>query len=345
MTAGLAARIDAELVGFLSEEGERLPPEARPLLDELEALIRAGGKRLRPRFCYWGHRAGGGAEARPILRAAAALELLHTFAMIFDDVMDDSAVRRDRSTTFHVLAALGGPQRGDARRFGTSAAILTGTLGFVLADRLLTGSGFGPAVLSDALDHYDDMRTRAIAGQYLDLLATHRGDADEATVRRIASLKSGSYSVVDPLLIGAKLAGATPEVLEALQAYGQPLGEAFQHADDVLGVFGDPAVTGKDAFGDLREGKQTILLAKARELAGAEDHKLLDARVGADDLDEADVDRIRSILSDCGALEATEQLIGELAEQASSALDIDLLGEEATTELASLVEAATVRRS
>lgn len=344
MTVGLAARIDAELLGFLSGEGERLPPEARPLLDELEAIVRAGGKRLRPRFCYWGHRAGGGAEAQPILRAAAALELLHTFAMIFDDVMDDSAVRRDRSTTFHVLAALGS-QRGDARRFGTSAAILTGTLGFVLADRLLTGSGFGPAVLSDALDRYDDMRIRAIAGQYLDLLATHRGDADEATVRRIASLKSGSYSVVDPLLIGAKLAGATPEVLEALQAYGQPLGEAFQHADDVLGVFGDPAVTGKDAFGDLREGKQTILLAKARELAGAEDRKLLDARVGADDLDEADVDRIRSILSDCGALEATERLIAELADEASSALDPDLLGEEATTELASLVEAATVRRS
>src|SRR5439155_6411595 len=212
----------------IDEERAIVEIEAHPLLDELEAVISSGGKRLRPLFCYWGFRAAGGDDGRGIMRVGAALELLHTFAMIQDDVMDASSLRRNRDTTFRTLAKLsaGVPHRGDPKRFGTSAAVLTGLLGFVLADRIFHSAPVPREALDRASDRYDRMRTGAIAGQYLDLLAAYRGDADEATARRIGALKSGGYSVCDPLAIGALLASGDPDVLASLERYGRPLGEA-----------------------------------------------------------------------------------------------------------------------
>jgi geranylgeranyl diphosphate synthase type I len=334
----LQRRFDEELLSFLASERPHLEAEAHPLLDEIESLIAAGGKRMRPRFCYWGHIAGGGSDGVEIYRAGAALELLHTFAIIHDDVMDRSRLRRSRHSTFMALAELSRryPHRGDPRRFGTSAALLTGLLGFVLADRLLQTSGFPPEVMGVMNERFDRMRTRAIAGQYLDLLAAHRGEADEETARRIGALKSGSYSVVDPLVIGALAARADDEMVRALEAYGSPLGEAFQIADDVLGVFGDPEVTGKDRDGDLREGKQTVLLARARKMTTGRQRRFLEEKVGDPELGPQDADRVRELIATCGALDATRQLMAELSEQALGALDkvTDARAADALRELA-----------
>jgi geranylgeranyl diphosphate synthase type I len=279
------------------------------------------------------------------MRIGAALELLHTFAMIQDDVMDRSPLRRSRATTFRALADLsaGVPHRGDPKRFGMSAAILTGLLGFVLADRLFHTADFDASALERAADRYDRMRTGAIAGQYLDLLAAHRGDADEATARRIGMLKSGGYSVADPLAIGALLATDDHEVVRALESYGRPVGEAFQIRDDVLGVFGDPEVTGKDRDGDLREGKQTVLLAKTREHAGPHERRLLDQLIGDPALPPDEAERIRTIMVSSGALDATDALITDLANEGLAALDIADLEPSATSALRELAEAAASR--
>src|SRR5919109_166270 len=197
--ASISRLVTDELLAFISAEREGLEREALPLLDELEALVEAGGKRLRPRFCYWGFVAGGGEPGAEIIRVGASLELLHTFAVIHDDVMDRSPLRRNRTSTFRALADLsaGVPHRGDPLRFGMSAAILTGLLGFVLADRLFLTSGFPADVVLRAAERFDTIRTRAIAGQYLDLLSAHRVEADEATALRIGTLKSAGYSVLD----------------------------------------------------------------------------------------------------------------------------------------------------
>src|SRR5712692_9789266 len=223
--SALRRRVDEQLLGFLRLQDEIVEADARPLLDELDAIVCAGGKRLRPRFAYWGYRAAGGEDGEAIIRAGAALELLHTFALIYDDVMDRSPLRRRRLSSFRALSELSGgvPHRGDPARFGTSAALLTGLLGFVLADRLLRTSGFDPDRLAAMTERYDAMRARAIAGQYLDLLASHRGEASEETVRRIGLLKSGAYSVVDPLVIGALGADASEEIVAVLESYGNPL--------------------------------------------------------------------------------------------------------------------------
>lgn len=343
--ADLKRRIDDELIAFLDAERDALETEAHPLLDELVALIRSGGKRLRPRFCYWGHIAGGGEDGAAIHRAAAAFELLHTFALIHDDVMDRSPLRRSRHSTFRALAELARavPHRGDPDRFGVSAALLTGLLGFVLCDRLLHTTGFDADVTDLTLARFDRMRTRAIAGQYLDLLASHRGEADEDGARRIGALKSGGYTVTDPLVCGALLARASADVVEVLAAYGEPLGEAFQIADDLLGVFGDPALTGKDRDGDLREGKQTVLLARARELTTDVDRRFLDDKVGDPSLHPEDAERVREIFRASGALESTRATVSELHDAAVSALDPSVIGASAHAALRAMA-AETTRR-
>lgn len=339
----LSDRFTDELLAYIAAERETLEGEAQPLLDELEAVISAGGKRLRPAFCYWGHLAAGGSDSTAIVRVGAALELLHTFAMIHDDVMDSSPFRRSRATTFHALAELsaGVPHRGDPKRFGMSAAILAGLLGFVLADRLFHSADFDGPALQRAAERYDRMRTGAIAGQYLDLLAAYRGNADEATTRRIGALKSGGYSVADPLAIGALLATDDLDLVRTLEAYGRPLGEAFQIRDDVLGVFGDPDVTGKDRDGDLREGKQTVLVALARKHATPHERRLLDQLIGDADLEPDDAERVRTIMTTSGALEATNALIDELSAVARSA--VNGIDGAARTALLALADAATLR--
>ena len=343
----LGRRVTDELLSYLELERPAIEPEAQPLLDELESLVTAGGKRLRPRFCYWGHLAAGGNDDIEIVRAGAALELLHTMAMIHDDVMDRSARRRSKASTFQALTELsaGVEHRGDPQRFGASAAILTGMLGFVLADRLFWTAGFGHDETRRAAHRYDAMRARAIAGQYLDILASHRGIADEVTATRIASLKSGMYSVADPLAIGALFASDDRRVVGALDAYGRPLGEAFQIRDDVLGTFGDPETTGKDRDGDIREGKQTVLLAKARAKATVEQHGILERHVGDPELSTVDADRVRDVIVATGALAETNRLIAELADRAIAALDRDVIDTTAMTALRDLAIDATKRHA
>jgi len=206
-----------------------LDPSAAVLVEELERLVAAGGKRLRPAFCYLGYRISGGRDGEPIVRAAAALELLHTFALVHDDVMDEAIERRGVETT-HVRFAR--RFSGGSAGRGRSAAVLVGDLAAVLAEALFRSSGFPTERMTEALERFDRMRLEMAAGQYLDLLGAARGDL--ASAEHVAELKTGSYTIEGPLLIGAALAGAPQELEARLIAFGRPAGEAFQLRDDVL---------------------------------------------------------------------------------------------------------------
>ena len=338
----IRSRVDAVLDAFLGEQRsalEGLGPEALEPYDELARVVRAGGKRLRPLFCFWGYRAAGRDDDEPIVKAAASLELLHTFAIIHDDVMDRSPLRRGQSATHIELA------RGDAH-LGVSSAILVGDLALTLADTLLAGSGFRPEALVAGLHWYNRMRTEVVTGQYLDIVATRAPSIDEETARRIASMKSGGYTVEKPLLIGAALGGAPPETVAVLSAYGMLLGEAFQLRDDVLGAFGDPAVTGKDADGDLREGKRTLLVARALEASSPDEGAFLTEHLGREDLTAGDADRIREILRTSGALASTQALIDAHRNVALAALAAtQVLPAHAVAALTELADLAIVRES
>jgi geranylgeranyl diphosphate synthase, type I len=336
------ARVDAVLDGFLIRRRAELAeadPVAAELADELRRVVGAGGKRLRPSFCYWGHIAAGGGGGDAIIAASASLELLHTFAIIHDDVMDRSPMRRGQSATHVALA-----RDGDAHT-GLSAAILAGDLAFVLSDQLFGDAGFTGEPFMSAFRWYQRMRTEVVAGQYLDVAAVRGVTPHEDDVRRIARMKSGGYTVEKPLLIGAALADAPPELETTLSAYGTSLGEAFQLRDDVLGAFGDEDVTGKDAHGDFREGKRTLLVTRAFAATSREDRRFLESRLGRADLSAADAERIREIIRGSGALEATLATIDELRGDAVAALNAAVVAPDAFAALTELAGLASIRES
>ena len=327
VVARIAALLDAETTRWGLVDPELLPP-----LEALRRFVLDGGKRLRPAFCHWAYVGAGGDPADPtVTDAGAALELLHAFALLHDDVMDGSRLRRGR-TTVHIDFAgrhVAAGWRGEARRFGEGVAILVGDLAFVYSDLLMVG------VPPEATRIFNELRIELNIGQALDLIGTAEARRDRSMARRIACYKSGKYTVERPLHLGAALMGRLGELAEPLSAYGLPLGEAFQMRDDILGTFGDPAVTGKPVGEDLREGKPTPLLAITTARAGAPGAALL-ARVGSPELGDDEIAAIQALMTETGAREETERLVDRLAAEAVAALDRTALTAEARAALAEL---------
>jgi geranylgeranyl diphosphate synthase, type I len=333
--AEVGGRAEATIIELLDREIARwglVDPALEQPLRALRALILAGGKRLRPAFCHWAFvGAGGHPDDRRVVDAGAALELLHTFALVHDDVMDGSDTRRGHPA-IHASAIddhRARRWRGEARRFGEGAAILVGDLAFVYADILF---GAAPAA---ARRVFDELRVELCIGQYLDLVGTASGSSDPDQAQRIERYKSGKYTVERPLHLGAALADRLDDLGEHLSAVGLPLGEAFQLRDDLLGVFGDATVTGKPVGDDLREGKLTPLIAVASASAGRDAAPLL-ARVGCADLSADEVVALQDLLVAVGAVEAIERQIEELVGRALDALAVSPLTSEARVALEEL---------
>jgi geranylgeranyl diphosphate synthase, type I len=340
----LAARVDDRLASVVAAERQRwaaLDADLAGPFGEIERMVAAGGKRLRPAFCHWAFVGSGGDPDDPVVTdAGAAFELMHACALFHDDVMDDAATRRGAPTTHTIYAAEHerAGWTGESRRFGEGVAVLVGDLAFVLADELLVGA-------PDAVWRmWNELRTELNVGQFLDLQGAVRGERRLAAAERIARYKSGKYSVERPLHVGALLAAPhrAGELLPALSRFGLPLGDAFQMRDDVIGVFGDAAVSGKPVGGDLREGKPTPLLARAVAAADGAQRAVLD-RVGAADLDADEIDRIRQVIVDTGALGELERTVADLADVAVRALDAVDITDEARGELAALAHFVATR--
>jgi geranylgeranyl diphosphate synthase type I len=331
----VAPPVEARIDGLLDAEIARwseVDPELVPPLDALRRFVLEGGKRLRPAFCHWAFLGAGGDPAEPtVVDAGAALELLHAFALLHDDVMDGSRLRRGRITVHVDFAArhLAEGWRGEGRRFGEGVAILVGDLAFVYADLLMVGTP------PDATAVFNELRVELNIGQALDLIGTAQARRDRPMARRIARYKSGKYTIERPLHLGAALAGRLGDLAGPLSAYGLPLGEAFQMRDDILGTFGDPAVIGKPVGEDLREGKPTPLLAVAWDRADATGRKLLD-RAGSPDLDPDEIAAIQTLMADTGARDETDRLIDSLADEAVASLTGAAITSEARTALTEL---------
>jgi geranylgeranyl diphosphate synthase type I len=343
----LRDRVAAALERFLDRQDARLGTvgyETSELVRAVRELLR-GGKRLRPAFGYWGWRGAGMPDDDRMVAAAASLELFQACAIIHDDVMDRSDTRRGRPAAHRRFGALHGSAgwRGDGESFGTGAAILLGDLCLAWTDEMFFGSGLEPERLHRARPLFDEMRTELMGGQYLDLLEQAMGGGSVPRARRVIQYKSARYSVLRPLQLGAALAGADRALLAAYEAYGLPLGEAFQLRDDVLGVFGDPAETGKPAGDDLREGKRTVLVALASRSSSAAEAQLLERHLGDPQLDRNGVAALREILVATGALAEVERMIGNCTEQAVAALAASSVDPYAGQVLRELAAAATSR--
>ncbi|WGD36479.1 polyprenyl synthetase family protein [Lysinibacter sp. HNR] len=336
-----------------------ISPDAAPLLERSQNFL-SGGKRFRALFTYWAWRGlvenresdpfvstpqgealndPDSLEASPqasrdhstVIRVASALELFHAAALVHDDVIDNSDTRRGALAAHKQFehAHLNGEWRGSAAAFGVAGAILLGDLLQFWSDELFND---GTSALADQVSaraaraHFNRMRSEVAAGQYLDVLEEQVwGNASDAEQlersTRVLIYKSAKYTVEAPLLIGAALAGATPEQEALLSDFGLPLGIAYQLRDDVLGVFGDSSITGKPSGDDLREGKQTVLIALTRRALPGNQRRLFDELVGDPTLDSAQITLLQNTITDTGALAQVEKMITENVQRSQSALD------------------------
>ena len=333
---------------FLQEQKpilDGVSPAAGQMVDFAKEFL-SSGKRLRAAFCYWGYKASGGSDETEILRAASALEFLQGCALVHDDVMDASDTRRGKPAIHKRFENLHetGSFAGNKELFGVGGAVLLGDLMLSWADQMLLTSGFESAALKRGKDLYDLMRTELMAGQYLDLYnqAKRGGDVNESF--NVIRFKSAKYSIERPLQLGGKLAVDDPLLNKTLSDFGLPLGEAFQLRDDLLGVFGDPEITGKPAGDDLREGKRTVLIEIAFEKANPAHKKLLDDLFGKATLSLSEVNAMREVLEETGAHNQVESLIEQLFERSNKALFESNVTSEAKNALAELAVAATSRR-
>jgi geranylgeranyl diphosphate synthase, type I len=313
-------RLD-ELLAAEAERWCRLDPALELGFDLLRGFIGNGGKRLRPAFCFWAFVGGGGDVEDPrIVDLGAAIEMLHTFALVHDDVMDGSDTRRHAPTVHRSLAHehRRNGWRGERRRFSEGMAVLIGDLAFVYADRLVAGQPQPVGRL------FDDMRVELHVGQYLDLMAAASPQPDQDRADTVLRYKTAKYSVERPLHLGAALAGSVDELGPGLTDFGLAVGEAFQLRDDVLGAFGEPSVTGKPRGDDFREGKQTLLVHLARQWCERHGDAAAAAalsRLGATDLTPGDVDALCEVLERSGARAAVELRIEQLMERSATSLE------------------------
>ena len=328
----LADAIENELQLWEKVDSSLVEPFA-----SLKGLVFSGGKRLRPAFFHWAHvGAGGNPNSSKAIDVAAAIEMLHAFALAHDDVMDRSEARRGEPSIWQRFANLHEEHRwlGNSLHFG--AAILVGDLAHVLADKLMSCSS--PIVLQ----LWEELRLEVNIGQYLDVLSGAKGKFDHSSARKILEYKTGRYSVQRPLQLGAAVAGQYDELHKPLTDFGQPVGVVFQLRDDLLGVFGNAEKTGKPTGDDLREGKPTPLMAEAFAHASDQQRSIL-GKIGSNDLSEKEISDIQEVVEETGAKSVIEQEIEELTDSALEILSTIRLEKNASKALSELAHFVAYR--
>ena len=353
---GLRAEVHRELATFLQgkrDDALQIDPQFVAAVDSLSEFVLGGGKRLRPTFAWWGWRGAGGSpldpQAHAVLRAVSSLELIQACALVHDDLMDGSTTRRGAPTVHVEFTArhraagwLGTPER-----FGAATALLLGDIALAWADDMLRSADLWPDQLARAQAVWQAMRTEVLAGQYLDIVTQACGDETPETALQIDRYKTAAYTVERPLHLGAAIAGGDPALIRAYRRFGADIGIAFQLRDDLLGMFGDPSITGKPAGDDLREGKRTLLLAyglraadEKRQTGAAE---VLRSAIGNPQVKADTVTNVRELLIEIGAVAEVERRISTLTDSALRHLGTADLDEPAGTRLAELAAQATCR--
>ncbi len=326
----------ARLAGSLRAIDPALDPAALLLSDAA-----AGGKGLRGALVRWAYAAHGGGDAADVRGAAVAVELVHLSALIHDDLIDRSDLRRGRPSVYvRAAASHPAPTSAAAVEHGRNVAVLLGDVMLAAAGGPLRGCTVDAGALDAAHTAFVRLQVEVMAGQYLDVDAAARRSADPERALTIATLKSGRYSVARPLELGALLAGVDAGATAPLVAVGDALGLAFQLRDDLLGVFGDPAVTGKPAGSDLVEGKRTLLVAETlARLSGAE-RAAFEATLGTGTVDVA---ALRDAIVRSGGRRAVEDRIKVAAAGARKGIAALPLGDAGRADLRQLADWMTTR--
>ncbi|RAV33339.1 polyprenyl synthetase family protein [Corynebacterium heidelbergense] len=336
-----------------------IDPLLETTLDALADFILGGGKRVRPTLAWAGVRAAwegggghphdgeteGGVPPQAYLAAVSSLELIQACALIHDDIIDASDLRRGRPTVHRVFEKQHRDHswHGSPEHYGISQALLAGDLVFAWADDMLTDSGVPTRHQVRARPAWRAMRTEVIVGQQLDIAVEARGSDDVADSLKVVKYKTASYTATRPLHLGASLGGADERTVDLLCQVGQQIGTAFQLRDDQLGVFGDPAVTGKPSGDDLRTGKRTALINSALARGTAAQRTEVHEALGSISSD-ADVELMRKVIIATGAQDHIEDTIQGLTDSANTALHNSWLHSSIIDELVGFASRLTNRR-
>ncbi|TSI13635.1 polyprenyl synthetase family protein [Brevibacterium aurantiacum] len=327
----IAAEVSTRIEGFLASKAAEfltISPDAHDIGRALLDFTR-GGKMIRPVLLWWGYQLAAGDDPSRdrmtggVAEAAGSLELLHAAALIHDDVIDHSDTRRGKPALHRQFESHHAERsyQGGAEPFGIAAAIVVGDICLALSEELFERSQTVLGITPLARDLRATLRRDVMVGQYLDVLAEVVPLEDERIGERaweVLSYKSAKYSVEQPLLLGAALGGADEEQLAEISKFGFPLGQAFQLRDDVLGIFGDPAATGKPAGDDIREGKRTVLIAESMKNLRPEQVQVMAERLGDPHLSDDEVDECVVMLTESGGLDAVESFIRTKYDEALS---------------------------
>lgn len=349
------AAVQETLAAFLDERLAEVAAIGGPVEEaagHLRDFVLGGGKRIRPLYGWAGFVGAGGLKGnedpRAVLRAVSSLEFIQACALIHDDIIDASDTRRGRPTVHRAVEKQHAERgwTGNSAHFGESVAILVGDLAVIWADDMLINSGLSPEAIARCQEPWRDMRTEVIGGQLLDIYLESSASEDIAAANSVNRFKTAAYTIERPLHLGAAIAKADAQLVDAFRGYGRDVGIAFQLRDDELGVFGDPAITGKPAGDDLREGKRTVLLATALHRAdrtNPEAAAYLRERVGT----TSDPDVIATMsryIQESGALEDVEKRISELTESGLGYLERAGVDTTVADILRSLATKSTSRR-
>jgi geranylgeranyl diphosphate synthase type I len=320
-------RLEADLMAWVEAKRQATGAElaeADELTGVLSEFLLRDGKRLRPALVYYGYRACGGDSEPVVMPVAMAVELLHTYLLVHDDIMDHAETRRGEPAVHVLFGDLHRDRgwQGDSSHFGTSVGILLGDLAESYAVELYSSSEMSEAVRAEVRKCFSTMCQEVIVGQYLEMTAGYRNDLTEEELLRILQMKSGRYSVERPVQLGALLAGAPKETLDALTRYGARLGEAFQLQDDLLGMFGDVQTVGKPVGEDLVEGKYTVLIHTALEKLAPTDRATVERALGNADVGEEEVREVQRLIESVGARQRVVEMIETRMQAAAEALAV-----------------------
>jgi geranylgeranyl diphosphate synthase, type I len=328
--------VEARLVAIFERklvDADSLGPDVIALVDSLRDLTMRGGKRFRPALLVAAYRAvDDEAPDGVALDAGAALELLQTYLLVHDDWMDRDDVRRGGPAVHALLAHHFG-----SRTMGDAAALLAGDYASAMALESLASVKTAGDRVARAVQLFAQIQQDAIRGQQIDLVGRPQN------IEVMHDLKTGSYTVRGPMLLGAILAGAEPATLERLVRFANPLGVAFQLRDDLLGAFGHPKQTGKPFGSDIRSGKKTAIADEALSRVGVSDRHVLTDTLGRRDATDDDIKTVVALYERCGARAAVERRLSQLVKKATAALDGGELSKRGMTLLLGAAATLTVR--
>jgi geranylgeranyl diphosphate synthase type I len=321
-----SALVEEELAKFLEEKARSAADERRRrVVEEISRFTLGGGKRLRPLLMILGYAGSKGVVDNRIVRASISIELVHSYLLMHDDVMDRDEFRRGRPTVWRAFRDLRAEAYGleEATHYGYSMAIIAGDLAAAYAVQALLRSEFEYDVVLKAVELMQDVIEKTGHGQILDMTLEKEplSAVKEEDVLEVHKLKTALYTIDGPLRMGGILARADEDLLRAYTRYAIPVGIAFQLQDDILGVFGDEAIVGKPVDSDIKEGKRTLLVVKAWERATPEQRRVMERVLGNRLASKEEVEVVREIMRSTGALDYVRELALRLAREGSSALD------------------------